>query len=453
MNLRFEMRNCFFLYFLLISCVLVPKASHSEVNFALYPPFEYPRCHSVYEDGGVLSQGGQTLYRPAGEFYCIEDLDNREPLQSEVLSSLTLQLDSIGQISEVTLSAAYFDGKVNAKWLCSLDLKPGASLSIYYPHQSELNTSRTRRVTSDFSEIASECFSKVEMISVGCDVFNPNPQDQNCDRSKINVHHAKILKFVGSRGVLYSLGSGNFTEGSLFRNIENWVTFRTKVPYGPVECIIDAVAQIARYPDNSSDWHRKQYESCKDMNLEIREINIFLFPFENYQYKDRVEDLFELSDRIVLYAQFLESEWLIELLERTTAEIILILDDAYYYTSMEDGGISFGFIDPENARYIVDMEDRFDNISIRYLQTNHNYALHLQANSVHARSVRFELADQTVVSIGSAHFKDVSFFNIEQVALLEGFAANVYNNYFDDLISRSVKRSDLPRLNTPAFAE
>lgn len=82
-----------------------------------------------------------------------------------------------------------------------------------------------------------------------------------------------------------------------------------------------------------------------------------------------------------------------------------------------------------------------ENVSVCFLQTNHDFQINGMTNTVHARSILLETSVGLTTMIGSAHFRDGAIFrNSEQQIFLKGAIATAHKkNFFEPFLGRCVE--------------
>jgi hypothetical protein len=96
------------------------------------------------------------------------------------------------------------------------------------------------------------------------------------------------------------------------------------------------------------------------------------------------------STEITLIGQFIESEFLFELMEANQeVKFTILVDDAYHYVFSDGQDLPFNFISEESAQRLATFAQEQANVQLRFLQTNHHFESHGLTNTVHARSALF----------------------------------------------------------------
>lgn len=424
------------------------QARQFDDDFLLLSPMPYQKCVSAYLTPQTDS-AGNAVAAPFGNFYCLSSIEGNDfPL----LDRIDANIQSIGRILEVSVSANFFDTAHIAKRLCAVGIDDGAMVKIYVQRSDQPIRSVGSHIRADFVAPIFRCARKVQIYFIGCDVF----EKETCPKNQTNSHHVKSIRIRGKNGSLYVFGSGNFTTSSLSRNIENWLIFRTKSArtIQDFECIFEFLENLAARPDLRFDQQRDLYRGCRALSKRLKGIRLFVVPFESMAYLDEFKRAVKKAKKVTLVGQFIESEWLLELIKKSAdKDFEIIVDDAYHYASREPSSSKgFNFVSPEMAKKLTTFASQNANVVLRYIQTNHHYNHHGQTNTVHARTVLFDNIDgSTTMMVGSAHFRDGALRNnTEQQFFLYGDRAIAQRALIDDLVKRSVLADGLPTSNAIA---
>lgn len=443
-----------FRLFVFLACSLGGNRSYAQSAESLdvLPPPLYPVCEALYPLITTPTIGGSTTDRPFGGLYCITDSLTLEANDSLVLARLNEELAQIGQIERLEISANYFDSAVIAEWLCSLNISSQSELVISVQNFIRAEENQEAHLTSEFHDRISNCFRRVTVNSVGCDLFGNGAWAMACPEGQTNSHHIKGAAFLGRSGALYIFGSGNFSEASLFRNIENWVILRSTEQVPLLDCIFSFSRTLGAHPELRFSQQRDIFRGCTALSPRLPNVDVFVLPFNEREYRQEIERRFSTARSVVIVGQFIESAWLLSLIENSShAEVTLLLDDAYYYSSIDPEGKGFNFVNPQQAAALLEFVERLPHVKVRFLQTNHHFSENGQTNTVHARSILFEGGPEIAMMIGSAHFRDGSMrSNTEQQFILRNDAAMIYKVLIDDLLDRSIELEGLPVGNTAA---
>lgn len=460
--MKFDIRrSSFFLFSLALLLLGASQEIYAEpTEVKLLPPAELVNCPAKYGDNGVFTVGGAISYKPIGNVYCLSDDRQWVRGTSGLLDRLSEGIASIGDVKEIDVSANYFDSELVGSWLCSI--KGSASALRVFVQRSNGSLDSSSHLTPDFAGEVLGCFTKLEIITIGCDHFKAASQAK-CPQNQTSSHHIKGIRVRGASGFVYAFGSGNFTLASVTRNIENWLIFTSPSRIERFDCIYSFSEAISKHPDARYRQQRDTYNGCTAFSPELVDTKVVILPFQEDDFKSEFEKQYSRAKSVVLVGQFFESNWLFDTVARyPTVHSTFIVDSSYYYAEIlakrrasgeriEAADYDLNFVSLESAERFARLIEGLPNAEVRYLQTNSNFRFHKQTNTVHARSVVFDGDNGPVVLVGSAHWRDGSFSgNTEQEIFLYGEKARSQVEAVAGLVARTTDATHLPKTLTSA---
>jgi hypothetical protein len=418
-------------------------------DFILLPPVQYIECEAAYLTPQV-NGAGDLVKGPFGNFYCLSSMQSNK---FALLDNISQNAVSIGRIKEITLSANYFDTGEIAKKICSIGLDHETRIRMFVQRSNQPLQSVESHLRGDFAAEIFKCATNVQLFFIGCDVF----EKTTCPKDQTSSHHVKAIVLIGELGSIYAFGSGNLTTASLSRNVENWIVFKRNSPaeIKLFTCVYDFLETLAVHPNLRFRQQQDIYQGCAALSKRLKDVKLFLAPFETDAYFGEFGRSIEKAKKLTIVGQFIESNWLFDKVKANPSkEFQFIVDDGYFYAAKEPiGSKGFNFITPEKANEFRKFVSQNANVSVRYIQTNHNYDHHGQTNTVHARSILFDNIDGSItLMVGSAHFRDGALrSNTEQQFFLFAEKAIEQRKLLDDLVHRSVTSNELPIKNEIAI--
>lgn len=422
-----------------------------------------PTCNFNYP-GEEETLDGTAVAAPHGSLYCRRG-DGMPFVTPKLFQTFYKFSDGRGFAKKVIFSATYFKGPDIKNFVCKIGDESVTEVEIF----SQNEFVGREHLDDDVLLEMSKCVRSIKVYLIGCDPYLPDEKisvSSRCfdatypykiDRNDPVSHHVKglMVEFEKSEnGVgenISAFGSGNFFTESLRTNIEDWIVI-SETTHGSIrpwwECIYSFLKSVSERPH----WFAAEnYMTCRAVGPTVFEVSeslhfrYFLAPEESNKYFDTIRELVGKSGRVTIVAPTFRSS-IFEAIIRDNPDVdfLFLVDDAFVIAS--ELNQERNFIEPREAREFLKYVDDNANISVRFLQTNHNYKEHDNySNTVHARSIAFYDEDGAVAYIvGSAHFKDGAFFqNTEQMFILEGDFAKRHAEFTNDLENRSVDRSKI----------
>lgn len=426
--------------------VFLPMTTSAR-SFDILPPVLAPTCQAQFQTP-IATVDGKKVLGLYGDLYCVTNDGDWAKGKSAILQQISDAAEKMGTISNVSISANLFDGTLVSKWLCSLNLSSGTTLKLFVQGSDVSNLSANSHLSARFLDVVDNCFRTIEIRQIGCDVHN---NDAQCLPSATNTHHIKGIRIDAQKGHVYAFGSGNFTQSSMTRNVENWLVGTSQNPVGQFDCLFEFATILANNPELRFSQQRAIYNGCVALSPDVDDLRVIPLPFNERDFKSEITRLISSSKKVVIVGQFIESNWLFDQIQNSpNVRVTLLVDSAYYYASLDNDGREYNFISRDMAKKFFSKVATLPNVSVRFLLTNHNYQFHGQTNTVHARSILFD-GESPAVMVGSVHWKDGAFVsNTEEQIFLYGNLAASQRAFLDDLVARSVVISDLPVASTAA---
>lgn len=428
--------------------IAVVATATSAQSFDILPPVLAPTCQAHFSKS-VPTVGGKEISVPFGDLYCVTKDGDWSKGKSAVLQQISEAAEKLGTISEISISANLFDGTLPAKWLCSLNHDNSTSLKLIVQKSDASMLSANAHLSAIFLDVVDDCFRNIEIRQIGCDVHDSNA---SCLPNATNTHHIKGIRIDAQRGIVYAFGSGNFTQSSMARNLENWLVGTSQQPLEQFDCLFEFATILANNPQLRFPQQRAVYSGCVALAPDITDLRVVPLPFNERDFKSEIARLLSASERAVIVGEFIESKWLFDQIRSNpNVKVTLLVDSSYYYASIDNSGHEYNFVSPDMAKKFFETISTIPNISVRFLMTNHNYQFHGQTNTVHARSILFD-GNAPAIMVGSVHWRDGAFVNnTEEEIFLYGNLAVSQRRFMDDLLARSVVVSDLPVASTAAI--
>ncbi|WP_171136501.1 hypothetical protein [Ruegeria sp. HKCCC1038] len=449
--------HAFSFNFALISTLLVLatlKTASADTWANAFP--NIPSCLNSYTVPKITS-AGVVATRPEGELYCLVGDQLALGSKIKLFEDLQSLVEPSHRLKHLHISAHYLLEADTPKFLCRL-ASEDTTITVY----GQNSFVSPLHLSPDWSDQLLQCFSSVNLKLIGCDPFSDEGLkiDAPCTRRNQNdggsaelpnAHHVKliILEYIDDeneeKSSVSAFGSGNFVQSSLTTNVEDWLLIKDIIPASQDfwwTCIIEYLSGLALL---SMDEVGANYRSCQDSWGETISVNegtggfsYLLMPEDSDRYFEIWSEMVSSAEKVVIVAQFFESKRIKKIIEdNPDTQVTILVDDAYFVSAETE--TSANFIKPERAKEMLEFVAANSHVSVRYLQTNHDYELNEMTNTIHARSALFESGSEFSSMVGSAHFRDGAIFkNSEQQFFLSGSAAESHREFFSDLLGRSV---------------
>jgi hypothetical protein len=144
----------------------------------------------------------------------------------QLLNSIKADVDQLGTLERVRLSALYFADAQVANWVCELGIGSDTIIELYVQSYATQAAEVRHHLDPNFFYRLLECSPQIRIVNIGCDVFDEVAGLPECVSNRTNSHHVKAALFESSSGGVALLGSGNLTAQSLSLNVDSGSTFR-----------------------------------------------------------------------------------------------------------------------------------------------------------------------------------------------------------------------------------
>lgn len=402
--------------------------------------FTSPNCAVYRYSTPVELQGGGTLDHSRGGVFCTSNdfPQDYDSLSGPVGKRITDAIDNSSGDSIKSINIAdyiFSDGRI-AKYICEQNSRSPFDVTVY-TQQSDVSSSPVG-IKPGPSSILSGCLGgRLRIVRLGCDVHNV----KNCPRESVNTMHLKLLEVKRASGAAVQIASsGNLGKG-MYANLEDWIFFQYGSRDDAHVClwpILDAM------PTATKSTLQSQYRECQQKQRSASKL--ILLPFESDRYYETFYKLATSASSITIVSMDFRDRRLRKSLEtaiKRGGRVSFIASSDWYYAKIK--GIHQGNADPDDIEIASDLQKKFpNNVTIKFVETNYYTGF---GNTLHHKFALFLSAGGATVLGGTTNMNPGAIsLNLDQAYVINGQAADKYQQYVNWLNARSYSADSMPKV-------